>query len=525
LPIAISVLALTVSLSHGLPGMRAGHAADQKVTNSQKQTLVNLQDAFSSIAESVEPAVVNIQVDPAITQKASASPDDSDDNDDAPSPDFNPFGDLPFNFGPFGGGRAPRMMQPRRGPATGSGVIVQRTGNEFYILTNYHVVEGGGRIKVQVNGLSGDQRGALVGTDPKTDLAVVKMRLTGDQNDNRVAKFGNSDNVKVGQWAIAIGNPLDVGQTLTVGVVSAKGRSIDRIQDSVADYSDMIQTDASINPGNSGGALVDINGDLIGVNTAIASTTNGSIGIGFAIPSNTAQKIAQELIRHGEVVRGWLGVLTYQPNWEITPTMAKIYGIDHGAFIDDVTANTPASKAGIKPEDIVTQWGSTPIRNYRDLTAAGGDTPPGQDVKVTLYRDGKEMSVTVHTEKRPDEKTLQSQLNDQNAPGDNGGDNVSPQTVKANGITVRALTGTERQTVGLAGVMVTAVDPGSAAADAGLAPGLVIHKVDRTPIASTDDFKAAMSRVGDGQDFALRLSLPTGGRYSQRTVVVGGSSQ
>jgi Do/DeqQ family serine protease len=517
---AISVVALAVSLSHGLPQIRVGHAADPQVTERQKQALVNLQDAFTNIADSAEPAVVNIQVEPAITKKAAADTNDNAD-DDTPDRNFNPFGDLPFDFGPFGRRGAPQMPPMQRGTAAGSGVIVDKTGNEYYILTNNHVVDGGGRIKVQLNGIKEDVRGTLVGRDPKTDLAVVKVRLTGNQDPHRVAQFGNSDHVKVGQWAIAIGNPLGVGQTLTVGVVSAKGRSIDRIEDSSADYFDMIQTDASINPGNSGGALVDINGDVVGINTAIASTTRGSIGIGFAIPANTAKKIADQLIRNGEVVRGWLGVQTFQSNWEIRPAIAKMYGVDHGAFIEEVRPNTPASRAGIESEDIVTQWGNTPIQTYQELTAAVGSTPPGERVPVKLVRHGKEMTVTVLTEKRPDEATLMRGDQDEQDNSVRPSTQEDTQTAKANGLSVRSLRGSERQSVGGGGVVVTDVEEGSAAVDAGIIPGTVIQRINQTPINTLDDFKAAMAKIRGSESYVLRVSRPTStGSFARMTLVV-----
>jgi len=524
LPMAISLVALAVSLSHGLPQIRVGHVADPQVTDRQKQTLVNLQDAFSNIADSVEPAVVNIQVDPAVTKKAAAdnsADDNNNDNSDTPDRNFNPFGDLPFDFGPFGRRGTPQMPPMQRGPAAGSGVIIDKTGNEYYILTNNHVVEDGGRIKVQLNGIKDEVRGTLVGHDPKSDLAVIKVRLTGNQDPHRVAEFGNSDKIKVGQWAIAIGNPLGVGQTLTVGVVSAKGRSIDRIEDSYADYFDMIQTDASINPGNSGGALVDINGDVVGINTAIASTSRGSIGIGFAIPANTAKKIADQLIHNGEVVRGWLGVQTFQQNWEIRPAIARLYGVDHGAFIEDVRPNTPASRAGIESEDIVTQWGNTPIQNYQELTAAVGATPPGQRIPVKLVRHGKEMTVTVTTEKRPDEATLQNGDDNQQDHAVTPGSTEDTRTAKVNGIEVRSLRSAERQSVGVAGVVVSDVEQGSPAMDAGVVPGTVIQRINQTPINTVDDFKAAMAKIKDGDSYVLRVTRPTsGGGFAKMTLVV-----
>jgi serine protease Do len=289
----------------------------------------------------------------------------------------------------------------------------------------------------------------------------------------------------------------------------------------------MIQTDASINPGNSGGALLDINGNVIGINTAIASPTRGSIGIGFAIPANTAKEVANQLIRTGEVVRGWLGVQTTPNNQEISPAIARMFGVDHGAFVDDVVPDSPAAKAGIQSEDIITRWGDTPVNTFQELSRAVSNTPPGQDVRVTLMRDRKEVTVTVHTEKRADEEALQNQLNGRNTPSPRPGrPEAAPQTVKAGGLSVRALTSDQRQSVGSAGVVVTAVEAGSAAAEAGVPVGAVIHRVNETRINTLADFQAAMKAVRPSDGFVLRVSLPrANGAWSRVTLSVPGETQ
>ncbi len=527
LPLALSAAALAVSLGLAPSRMRVSNAADAVVTPQQKQALASLQDAFTGIAESVEPSVVGLHVESGVDNKETPSvkpsqDDGSDEGDSAPPSDLNPFGDLPFQFRQFPfsqrGTPAPSPM-PRT--ASGSGIIIQKTGNEFYILTNYHVVQGGARIKVKLSDVNEEARGTLVGKDSMTDLAVVKVRLTGPQTERRVAKFGNSDNVKVGQWAIAIGNPLDVGQTLTVGVVSARDRAIGRIGSGVADYSGMIQTDASINPGNSGGALVDINGNIVGINTAIASPSRGSIGIGFAIPSNTARDIADKIIKNGEVVRGWLGVQTSEDNQEISPAIAKAFGVKDGAFVDEVVPNSPASKAGIQSEDVIIQWGPTPVHTFKELSAAVGVTPPGQDVPVKVIRNRAEKTVTVHTEKRADEESLQKSLYG-NGGNDNSDDSAAPaKPVKANGVSVRALTPAERKAVGVAGVMVVDVEAATAAADAKIAPGMVIHRVNQTPVNSPAEFKSAMTSVKASDAYVVRMSIPTSGAsWTRRTLAV-----
>ena len=542
LPLYLSAAALAVALGRGAPDIRSGHAADPQVTPQQRQTLATLQDAFSSIAESVEPAVVGIHVEPVADRPAADrserpvrpdredrpnrredTPGDSED-EDVPGRDFSPFGDLPFQFRQFPFGERGTPGSPRRGPSTGSGVIIHRAGNDYYLLTTYHVVEGGGRIKVQFSDVKDEVRGTLVGKDTRTDLAVVKVRLTDPGSERRVASFGNSDTVKTGQWAIAIGNPLDVGQTLTVGVVSAKGRSLpDRIPGSFAEYTDMIQTDASINPGNSGGALLDINGRVIGINTAIASPTRGSIGIGFAIPGNTAREVANQIIRNGEVVRGWLGVNTSERNQDLSPALARMFGVERGAFVDEVIPDSPAAKAGIRSEDVITRWGNTPITGFKQLSRVVGNTPPGQDVPVTIVRERKEMTVTVRTEKRADEETLQRQLGGRegSSPTPRRENTPAPPTAKAGGLTVRGLTPAQNQSVGTAGVVVTAVEPGSAAAESGVAPGTVIHRVNQTPVRTPADFTAAMRSINSGETYVMRVSLPRGsGSWSRVTLEV-----
>jgi len=467
----------------------AGAADSRAMTREQRQALTLLQDAFTSIAEQVEPAVVGIRAEkrPAPTGR---TPGQQPDEEDGSQP-FNPF-DL-FQR------RTPQPTPPPE--SSGSGLIIRKEGSDYYILTNYHVVEGADRIRVSVTGIKEPVRATVVGKgDPKTDLALLKIQLPSPQPPQRVAELGDSDAVRVGQWAIAIGNPLSIGQTLTVGVISAKGRELGRISGSVADYRDMIQTDASINPGNSGGPLVDITGRVIGINTAIASPTGVSVGIGFATPINVAKNVVDQLLQHGEVVRGWLGINTMNYNREIDPVLGRMFGVEKGAFVDSVKEGSPAAKAGIQDEDVIVAWGDQKVESFTDLENLVANTPPNRQVKVRLFRNGREMTVTVTTEKRPPETELFT--------ASRGRAEAAPRarTESKAGITVRELTPEEARQAGVeGGVVVTEVDPRSGAAEAGLSAGDIIVRVNRKPVRSLDEFRAAGSEITQTAPYVLRV--------------------
>ena len=279
----------------------------------------------------------------------------------------------------------PQGLEPQRG--LGSGVIVSPEG---YLVTNHHVVEGADDIEVQLaDGRSATAK--VVGTDPESDVAVLKIDLP----KLPAVVFGNSDQLQVGDQVLAIGNPFGVGQTVTSGIVSALGRN----QLGINTFENFIQTDAAINPGNSGGALVDADGHLVGINTAIFSRTGGSLGIGFAIPAATARQVMESLIRDGKVVRGWIGV---EPR-DLTPDIAETLRlpVKSGVLITGVLQDGPAGSGGIKPGDVVVRIGSKPVANTAELLNAVAALPPGSDAAIALQRGDKALDVTVKVAQRP----------------------------------------------------------------------------------------------------------------------------
>ncbi|MCS6860262.1 MAG: trypsin-like peptidase domain-containing protein, partial [Abditibacteriales bacterium] len=333
--LALTVILVSIGALRKAPRGRRSEAVAQTLNARQTpvKVLTDLEEAFSHIAQTVRPAVVSIIVEKRLNVSTGQ--------------EFDPFWDDPFFRRFFG-----EPFRPfRRGPQTfrqrgaGSGVIVDPQG---YILTNNHVIEGADKVTVM---LSDEKRtelkATIVGTDPRTDLAVLKVDA---KQPLAAATLGDSDKVKVGQWAIAIGNQLgEFDATMTVGVISATGRKLRDLGDEDSDYRDLIQTDAAINRGNSGGPLVNVRGEVIGINTAIASPTGVSIGIGFAIPINTAKKIMKSLIEHGKVERGYLGVYIQT----MDDTLKKFYGVENGALVQQVTPNSPAEKAGMRVEDVI----------------------------------------------------------------------------------------------------------------------------------------------------------------------------
>jgi serine protease Do len=323
---------------------------------------------FGEVVERNLPAVVSITM--TKIQKTSAE------------------GQIPPEFAPFFRGMP--QQQPRKSRGAGSGVIVSSDG---YILTNSHVVNKATQVKVQLS----DRReftAKLIGEDEKTDVAVLKI----DATNLPTVTFADSAKVRVGDYSLAIGNPFGVGQTVTMGIVSATARGGLGIEE----YEDFIQTDAAINPGNSGGALVNANGDLIGINTAILSPTGGNNGVGFAIPSNLARHIMNQLIESGKVTRAFLGVML-QP---LTPDLAAAMKVEgnHGAVVSDVTADSPAGKAGLKSGDIITAMDGKKVNDSVQLKLMVGNSSPGTAAKLTVLRDGKEQVIPVTLGELTDKK-------------------------------------------------------------------------------------------------------------------------
>lgn len=446
------------------------HAADTAapIEPAQKSLLIQMQDAFINIAKTVEPTVVNIKAVRGADSGSYSTPS---------SPPSQP--KTPKKGAPQNSPAIPSL--PERSEATGSGVIVRADG---YILTNDHVVEqaSGGNVTVTLS--DGRQFTGKVYPDYKSDLAIVK--IDPGATPLPVAKFADSSSVRSGQWAIAVGSPFDLQNTVTVGIISAVGRH-QLIPGETGEggryYPDLIQTDAAINPGNSGGPLFNIDGEVVGINVAIESPVEGSAGIGFAIPITIAQSVVTALIDKGKVVRGFLGL---QPD-DLTPAAQAEYGQKEGAFVRDVGMDSPAGKAGLHAGDIITQFGGTPITNEITLREAIAATAPGKEVKITLVRNGKPLTVTA---------TIAAP---QASPGDAAPTPTPPVDSQYKiGLGVRDLTAQERQQFTLAddapGVFVASVAPGSAAEYANLAEGMVLQQINGTDIHNPEEFKKA---VGD----------------------------
>ncbi len=395
------------------------------------------------------------------------------------------FGDQFPGQGPRRNFNVPRQV------GIGSGVIVTKDG---YILTNNHVVDGADEVKVGMQD-GREFTAKVVGRDPKSDVAVIKI----DAKDLPAVPMANSDNVEVGDVVLAIGNPFGIGQTVTTGIVSATGRG-----GTVGlDYEDFIQTDAAINPGNSGGALVDAEGRLVGINTAILSRSGGNQGIGFAIPTNLARDVMDSLIKDGRVTRGYLGVMIQ----DINPALAKEFKLksNAGALIGDVTPNSPAQKAGLKNGDVILEFDGKKVTDSRHLKLEVARTKPGETVPIKVLRDGTSRTLQVTVKELPGEERLAR--NDSQQHDDTG---------TLNGVTVGDLDSAARQQFNLpvkvSGVVVTEVDPSSPAAEAGLKPGDVIQEINRKPVKNAEE-AVKMTENTDNKVTLLRVWSNGGSRY------------
>ncbi|MBI3545318.1 MAG: DegQ family serine endoprotease [Gammaproteobacteria bacterium] len=417
---------------------------------------------FVPVVKAVMPAVVNISTTRMVRQDGAQG---------------SPFMDDPFFRQFFGEEFKHKFQVPRerRENSLGSGVIVSADG---YIITNNHVIAKADEIKVLLN----DKReftGKVIGTDPKSDIAVIKI----DAKNLPMIPWGDSDKLEVGEYVLAIGNPFGLNQTVTQGIVSAVGRA----NVGIADYEDFIQTDAAINPGNSGGALVNARGQLIGINTAIFSRSGGYMGIGFAVPSNMTRAVMDSLRKDGKVVRGWLGVSIQ----EVTLELAKQFGLKEskGALVSEVIANSPAAAAGIQSGDIITSFNGREVENPSLLRNMVAQTAVGKSVKVELLRDKKPMTLNVNISEQPKD-IAQPESESTQSEGENS---------VLSGMEVRNLTpDIARQlglAVGTAGVVIAAIEPGSAAEAAGLQQGDVIMEINRKPVRNLGDFKSATSKL------------------------------
>jgi serine protease Do len=444
-----------------------------------RNALQVMQDAFVQVAQSVRPAVVNV----ATTQRPKAQegrrPPQVPPQFQGPFRDF--FGEEFFErfFGQPG-------QRERR--SLGSGVIVDKRG---FILTNNHVIEQADQIEVRLS----DKRrftARVVGKDPKSDLAVIKIDTP---DDLPVATLGDSSKIRIGEWAIAIGNPFGLNQTVTVGVISAVGRS----DVGITMYEDFIQTDASINPGNSGGPLLNLNGEVIGINTAIVATGQG---IGFAIPINMAREIKDRLISQGKVVRGWLGVGIQ----ELTEELAAQFGVkpEEGVLVSNVMKGSPAEGGGVKSGDIIQEFNGIRITNVHQLQREVAQTSVGSQVKLRVLREKQGLTLTVALGEQPAELTAAE-------PG------AAPsETAERFGMTVQEMTPELRSQLRLAnidGIMISSVEESGPAAAAGIRPGDIVTEANREPVKSMRDFARILGKMQRGSNLLLLVRRNGNSRF------------
>ncbi|MCU0875272.1 MAG: DegQ family serine endoprotease [Pirellulaceae bacterium] len=438
----------------------------------------DLTTAFRTVAKAMRPSVVSVSTVKHVRPRAldrgreRARPQ-------VPEQFRDFFGDeLPFDrfF------EMPNMPEGFDQEGLGSGVIVSSDG---YILTNNHVVRGADEVNVTLS----DRRtipAKVVGMDPKTDVAVLKV----EAQDLVPAPLGNSDAAEVGEWVLAVGSPFGLDQTVTAGIISAKSRQMD-----ITDYEDFIQTDAAINPGNSGGPLVNLKGQVIGINTAIASRTGGNNGVGFAIPSNLASSIMDAIVKHGRVQRGRLGALIQDLNEDL----AKSFNFDStkGVLIGDVVDDSPAKKAGLKAGDIVLEFNGKPMESANQLRMSVASTPPGTSSELTIVRNGKRQTIKITTDELSDDVAK------------TGPSGAAEESSADFGLTVQTLTPELADQLGYdqnqQGVVITAVDPNSMAARTGLRPRDLVVDVDGTAVRNLRDFREAMAKADTAKGVRLQV--------------------
>ena len=429
------------------------------------QLLRQMSDGFAEVAAQVKPSVVKITTEGTINVE----------------------------------GRAPwgEPDQPRERDGQGSGVIINFSGNQ-YILTNNYVIRHADNIRVEMT----DSRffeAEIVGRDPLSDIAVLKVAA----EDLPTVAMGDSDQLREGEWVLAIGNPMRFAHSVTTGIISALGRG--RF---FGEYGSFIQTDAAINPGNSGGALVNLRGELIGINTAIVSRSGGNIGLGFAIPINLVKDVVAQLVEHGEVRRGLLGVIID----DLEPLVAETMGLDrnHGVVIDVVTPGGAADKAGVKVDDVVLAIDGQPMRNSTELRDRIGRTAPGTEIELLVLRDGKEKRIKVELALRTEEALAASRSRD-------GAD--AEQEVL--GLKVQELTDALARRLRYEdenGVVVTRVERGSEASRRGLSRWMLIQEINSKPVETVGDFEDALAEIEPGDAFMMRVRWQDGRQGGTRLV-------
>ncbi|KAA3621585.1 MAG: DegQ family serine endoprotease [Proteobacteria bacterium] len=439
------------------------------------ESLKEAGKAFSSVAEKVSPAVVFISVEKMENVRS---------REGFPFDDefFRRFFDQPMPD------RFRGESRQRRVRGQGSGFIVSSDG---YILTNNHVVGDADEVIVQLQD-GREFKARQIGSDERSDVAVIKV----DADNLPVLELGDSEQLQVGEWVLAIGSPFGLSHTLTAGIVSAKGRS----SVGITDYENFIQTDAAINPGNSGGPLVDLNGQAVGMNTAIFSRSGGYMGIGFAIPINMVRNIMDQLIDTGQVTRGFLGILIQ----DLTQDLAESFGLDNrnGVLIAGVTDGSPAERGGLKQGDIVVEFDGRDVTEVGSFRNRVSMVTPGTKVKMTVVRDGEQVDLEIEVGTLPDEIGAQSPRED--------------EPLEDLGFSVQTLTpelAKRFEIEDLSGVVVTSVDNGSPAFEAGLRPGMVISEVNRTAVADAAEFNEAATAGEERDSVLLLVNDRRGSRY------------
>ena len=504
--LSISLVLFTLSI-----GILIGTLFSTHVTSAQGQTVAPdaaplsipspqaLSSEFSKLAKQLEPSVVNITSD--YTQRARVDnrknrPQTDDEANDQEGMDLF----RRFFRGPFGD----QPTRPYRQEATGSGFVVDKNG---YIITNYHMVERTDHIRVKMPGDQAEYKAKVIGYDRETDVAVIKIEAN---KPLPVVKIGNSDAVQVGDWAVAIGSPFGLEASVTAGIISATGRDVPGARQ----FQRFIQTDAAINPGNSGGPLLNIRGEVIGVNTAIVTNSGGYQGIGFALPSNTAVRVYNQIIKTGRVTRGSIGV-EWTKNEK--PEVLKALGLNGGVLVSRVEAGGPAEKAGIQPEDVIVAMNGKPIKDGDDLVGRVADTPVGTEATITIDRSGQKMDKKVTVGDRAKVFANNPQIR-----GDEPDEPAPKEGTQAKfGISVRNLPDAERETKSFdekRGVLVTRVEPDSFAEEIGIRPNDVIVSINRAPVFTTDDLKKIQGTLKAGDAVAFRIMRPiagVGGRRQQ----------
>jgi serine protease Do len=504
--LAVGILIGSV-VSYGVKG-KEGQKSSSDATQLTIPAPQQLSNAFSQISKQLEPSVVNINTESTIKNPRrrgrSARPDpDQGGDDDTPFQDF---------FDKFFGGQGGQGGQGGdagtiRQRSLGSGVIVDPKG---YIVTNRHVVEKADRIRVKLqdeNPASPGHDAKLIGMDQETDLAVIKIEV---DHPLPAAKLGNSDGMEVGDWVLAIGSPFGLQETVTAGIVSAKGRNIVPNRQ----FQSFIQTDAAINPGNSGGPLVNMAGEVVGINTAILTETSSYAGVGFAMPSNTVTTVYNQLVGPDHrVARGSIGIeFSAQPN----PAIAHIYG--SGVTVSNVVSGSPAEEAGLKIGDTITSVDGKDVKSGDDLVADIASRKPGSKAKLVFVRNGKKQDATVTIADRS--KLFASRLGDED-------ENQEEETPKASkfGVTVRSITPDLADRLNITagkGVVVQDVKQGSFAEDLGLNRGDVVLEVNKQPVNNPDDFSKIEASLKSGQDVVF-LVRPRGARAQDGTIFLAGT--